>query len=871
MKKNKENVYKYLLSQANEFENGVSTSELAKILSFQRSNMSSILNQLVEEKRLVKINGRPVLYKLPEEGLTLDEPNVFHQVIGYTSGSMKNNIELAKASMLYPSKSLSVLLVGDSGTGRDYFAKSMFQFAIHAELIEKNAKLDIIDGKKEEQFTKLLTRLKQHSQTSSVGDTVESLGMLVIHNLEYLPLETRSQILELATIPQKNFYLVCSVSEKVTGVMWDVISDAFPVKLEFPILEKRPLLDRFEFVNYFFSIEAERMGREIIISSEILRCLMLYKCKNNIDQLKKDIQLACATAFMRDLHRKAERVSIFLGDFPAEVRKGFLFYGQFRKEIEVIIPDTYTYIFSGKEKVRISNNETNQFDNIYLALKNRELELHNQGLSNYEIQTVISESISVQLDRFTQKQEDNLFEREALEKIVGPLLLEDVENFVLEASQKLGKIFSTSLIQALALHLNTSLTQIKGQVIPTEKLEEIQSSYPEEFHLAECFLHRLEDSSGKVLERSEVGFITYFLIQSKSQSDKVATLVAMHGSSIAKSIVQVVGSLLTYSRLHSYDMQLDKEMETVYDELKTLVQQIDEGRGVLVIYDMGSLRTMLETISKETGIHIRFIQIPVTLIALETARRVDDDLSLEELQNTILDGMNTTLHLTQQIHSRETKPRAIVTLCMSGEGAAKVMKDYIEQRSNLNDTDVIALAMSDKRQLFATLRRLKKRFEIVCIVGTYNPHIFGIPFVSIATLYSTPVEQLEVAMYLGKGDDSLNHNYEEIYLYLKEQQPSLNISSLKRYLPTCIRKIKKVSGGLKADQEVGLFIHIAALISRLQTGGLLPENPNKNRIISQHKRLYYKLQDILLELEEEFEIQVPEDEFANIISIIKEI
>ena len=45
---------------------GLETKVIATALGMQRSNVSTILNQLVKEGRLVKGNTRPVQYKLNE-------------------------------------------------------------------------------------------------------------------------------------------------------------------------------------------------------------------------------------------------------------------------------------------------------------------------------------------------------------------------------------------------------------------------------------------------------------------------------------------------------------------------------------------------------------------------------------------------------------------------------------------------------------------------------------------------------------------------------------------------------------------------------------------------------------------------------------
>ena len=46
---------------------GINTNVIAQHFGLQRSNISTILNELVKEERLSKTNTRPVLYYLPQK------------------------------------------------------------------------------------------------------------------------------------------------------------------------------------------------------------------------------------------------------------------------------------------------------------------------------------------------------------------------------------------------------------------------------------------------------------------------------------------------------------------------------------------------------------------------------------------------------------------------------------------------------------------------------------------------------------------------------------------------------------------------------------------------------------------------------------
>lgn len=74
MKTNKERIYELIrLYAAKDAESGLTTQSLAAALHISRSNVSSLLNELVTEKRLAKTEGRPVRYYLDSEEESPDE------------------------------------------------------------------------------------------------------------------------------------------------------------------------------------------------------------------------------------------------------------------------------------------------------------------------------------------------------------------------------------------------------------------------------------------------------------------------------------------------------------------------------------------------------------------------------------------------------------------------------------------------------------------------------------------------------------------------------------------------------------------------------------------------------------------------------
>lgn len=208
---------------------------------------------------------------------------------------------------------------------------------------------------------------------------------------------------------------------------------------------------------------------------------------------------------------------------------------------------------------------------------------------------------------------------------------------------------------------------------------------------------------------------------------------------------------------------------------------------------------------------------------------------------------------------------------MTGEGGAVQMKSYLEKNAGLNGIQVIPLSISDRKALLNEVNRLREEHEIRCVIGTYDPGLHGIPFISVVKLFETPTDKLDMLLTIPESDHT-PVNYEMIFSYLSSQMPALDIKKLRKSLPRALAKIKRISAeGLDQNQELGLFLHIACAIDRLQNGEAMPEKGNRQGIISRNKRLYNDLREILSGLEETFDIRFSDDELAYMIAMVKKL
>lgn len=134
---------------------------LAAYFKVKRNTVSHYLNQLNEAGILVKINSRPVYYfhkmafeqqffalsktyYASTEEIRAEQPifsrskDLFSLVIGHEA-SLKESIEQIKTALFYPDGGLPVLLTGESGTGKSFLVNIVYQYCLEHDLLPENA------------------------------------------------------------------------------------------------------------------------------------------------------------------------------------------------------------------------------------------------------------------------------------------------------------------------------------------------------------------------------------------------------------------------------------------------------------------------------------------------------------------------------------------------------------------------------------------------------------------------------------------------------------------------------------------------------------------------------------------------------------
>lgn len=629
----------------------------------------------------------------------------FDKLIG-SSGSLSTIIKLAKAAILYPPHGLHTIIMGPTGVGKSELAECMYKFAVESSRFPKNAPFIVFNAADySENPQLLLSQLFGHVKGAFTGadENKEGLvskadgGILFIDEIHRLPHEGQEILFQLidkgmvrklgeTRLTHKiDVMIISATSEPIDSHLLNTFKRRIPVTIEIPELVARPLNERFDIINNFFLIEAQRMGANIHIKSDVLKALMLYDCIGNVGQLRSDIQVACARGLLNQLTNKLKEVNISISDVPGYVKQGLIKIRNCRGKIENYVDGDLIIDSNLQGEIEKKNEDIYTFpDEIYKLTERRHIDLLEQGLDFDVINRIIGGELESCIQKYIKQVKkvsisNNLPD---ISPIVGKYIVELTYEVIKIASQYLSSL-EPNLHLCLAVHLKAAFERLKeGKVISNAHLKEIIGNYPLEYSVAEKVAQYLKERYNINLPKEEIGIIAiYFKMSSRrdmSEQKKIGVLLMAHGR-VASSVCEVTNKLLGINHARYLDMPFEKKPEEMIEEATTIIKDIDEGRGVIILVDMGSLSYFGDIISGKTGINIRTISRFDTLLSIEVIRRaVLPDLTIDEIVDEVKGIEPQVKEKVSKCNNTKVDFRKpiILTLCITGlGGACKIKKN----------------------------------------------------------------------------------------------------------------------------------------------------------------------------------------------------
>ena len=133
----------------------------------------------------------------------------------------------------------------------------------------------------------------------------------------------------------------------------------------------------------------------------------------------------------------------------------------------------------------------------------------------------------------------------------------------------------------------------------------------------------------------------------------------------------MVNNLLGTDHCKAIDMPLDAKVEDILDKTIEKAKEVDEGKGVLLLVDMGSLTAFSEIIYKKTNIITSSIENISTPVVIEAVRK---SLLPEMTLPILVEELKTATPYIGRLVGGGVKnkaeiaePKLILTTCISGK------------------------------------------------------------------------------------------------------------------------------------------------------------------------------------------------------------
>lgn len=865
---------------------GYTAEEVAKLLNMKRPNVVREFGKLINEGLLLKKGGRPVYYYVYEEinnKIELNtndkelniETSIFDSVIGKDS-SLKQQIALAKAAIVYPPKGLHSLIVGETGVGKSYFAKTMFKYALQVNMVKNSIRFAVFNCADYANTPQLLVSqifgVKKGAFTGALEDRegiIEKArdGILFLDEVHRLPPEGQEMLFNLidegkysplgsTKVISIDVMIICATTENINSSLLRTFTRRIPVTISLPPLRERTFEERSKLIQSFFEEESKRIGKKIEVEGEAITALINYDCYNNIGELKSDIQISCAKAFLRNMFLD-EKIKINLEDFSDKVKAGLLKANK---------------VTSTSIKLKVNKNEEtiledigdkyNLSTNIYEFIETRSEYLKAYGLEKEEIKLKISNEVEKFINKYLTNIEDSHGSND-VKCIVNHNLYDFLNNFLYVAEYRLKRKINKNTFIGLLIHIDTFLNRAKAnRIIENPKIDEVRKKYPEEFKLAMILADKLEEKYKVAVPMDEIGFITMFFAANTNETQgRVTVLVAMHGNSTATSMAEVVNQLLNTNHAIGFDMPLSMKPELSLQKIEEIIKEKNEGFGALLLVDMGSLKFFDKLIKNNTGIEVKTVDMVTTVMVIEATRKALMNHSLNDIYKSLgVSNRYVDNNLEPGIHNKQN---VIITACYTGEGTAQKLKDIIHKKFNEENYEVINLSIKDKDEFKRAVENIKKETNIVAIVSAFDIKIEGVDYMPMDKFFKDFLDD-DFDSFL--KDDSLLENMKTIYKeYLDLEDGEYIVNTFIELISTI-----KYNFDIHLDSEKlnGLLMHFGSLIQKLIGREDTYSCRNLQLILSRHNELFTYLREGLHELENRINITFSKEDIGNIIEIL---
>lgn len=875
---------------------------LAQRFAMQRNTASHYLNQLVAQGELIKINGRPVcfLHKasfeqqffplsrneyasvaelMAEEGEPTPEADHFALLIGH-DGSLKKAIEQLKTALFYPDGGLPLLITGDSGTGKSYMAQLLHDYAIAQQVIAPEAPFINFNCAQYASNPELLTAnlfgYVKGAFTGAVSDKAGAFeaahgGILFLDEVHRLHPEgqeklftwlDRGEIFRLGETAQGQKVatrLIFATTEEVHSTFLTTFIRRIPIQITLPDLENRSQQEKQALMMQFFWREAQKVGGRLRLSPRLMSALERYIYRGNVGEMKNAVKYSVASAWARQMNQPMIEVTIH--DLPETLMAQLPAISEVQAEPVTIERSTsLPWLLRQQDGARLLIQDAQlgvlalfeQWRSGLLAWEEMEKRMGN------EIENLFDQLI---FDRRNQQDSAMLL-----------LTSSQVREEFYRLEKRFSLQFNGNCIYALSHYLLHRASETPAR-LNAELIRQLSHQLEQRYPLLCRFCHEVLAAVTLKLDlhpqRIDALLLILWLQKTGvlSQTQVTRAVILAHGYATASSIANVANRLLKNNLFESFDMPLDVTPEAIASEVMHYIERNALASGLVILVDMGSLNAIHQHFHRRIATPVAIINNVSTRMALYVGERILRGDRAEAIVSEVAADLPVEHQL---IYPQQNKPRAIITTCATGLGAANNLSALL--KASIPETLAIEMVACDYDSLTDRQKRepLLARYEVLAVVGTLDP-LLPVPWISLESLISgsgsATLKALFGTLASAEQVEEINNQIVKNFSLRRviESVTILDTGKVINQVEQFLLRYEHLAGlELTNDRKVALYIHISCLIERLIRQTAIQHYSGPQR----PSRQLNPLREAFSVIESSYSVKIPDAELHYIHDIL---
>lgn len=876
-----------------------SANAIGKKKNISRTLVSQYLNELFKEGQLIKINSRPVYFlhkemlelhyetKLSErvyfsvEELMEEILQTQYQLLDFgraigNKGSLGYCVEQCKAAISYPTAGLPILLTGDNGTGKSYFARLTYEYAVNHELVREGRPFYVVDCSEYAQAPEKLRETlfgKRENGEVTYGLLEQAEGSVLFfdeaHNLSS---ECQEQLF--SYLDEGRFHrmgdkeqwvttqtrLIFATMKNPEDVFLRTFLRRIPVIVHLPGLSERSYEEKEEMIVRFFKREGRKTGREILVSRRALNVLLNHAYPGNIGELDKIIRTSCSAAWLN--REKGKELVILLYHLPEQVLATMKAEPDGGEETQ--------------ELLRMSNYERDGAVDRTSAMFDELLDLAAKNTEDMPVSELIDagmRSIQNYYDYLIFKKNYVHTKVKAVQEILAELFARISERYaiILPANCSLVVARSIFTMSQDGAELGRWEMSRKDEIEHFQQL--LSKEAPRESLIASELLRAVQDNLELRFHKIHQIFMTINIAYYNRHIsiNETAGIIISHGYSTASSIADTVNKLLGTAVFYAMDMPLEMKTEEIAFRLKKHIECHDSYRNIILLVDMGSLEEIGGYLQDISNIHLGIINNVSTQMALEVGSGILRHAELEEILKDACENIQITY---RAINTQKKEPVILFTSEM-GLHAAERMQELFG--NNLSGHGKIRLVLCDFGPLLQKQDQHEwfEKYKVLCVIGTMDPGLKRTPFFALDALISGDESKKlgkALASYLTETEiealsDMLLKNFS-----LQNVVQNLTILNADTLLGYVMDAVCNLQGLLEKQFDnrtlTSFYVHLSCMVERLVTKSLMNDRAETD-FEKTHSDFVQKTRNAFQEIERHYQISLPISEIEFLYDYIE--